>query len=357
MLRTRLARWSRPCLAARVACLLIPTLSLAPLAAEPPKPAPTAEQQEKLKEGNRLSREVNRLQREGKLAEAIAVAEKMLAIDRQVFGDVHADVAVSLEWLAWMHEQREDFAAARKARQEVLSICIKLQAETHWKVTHARLALADVESRSRMTALQRRQLAEANRLNGEVGCANRQGRFREAIELARQLLEIRRQVQGEKHPDYARTLNNLAYLYSSQGDYAKAEPLYRQALAITKQVLGEKHPAYATSLNNLALLYKSQGDYTKAEHLSLKALEIRKQTLGEKHPSYATSLTSLALLYKSMGDYAKAEPLYRQRWRSTGSAGREAPRLCHRPEQPGYAVFLPGRLCQGRGAVLAGAGD
>ena len=71
------------------------------------------------------------------------------------------------------------------------------------------------------------------------------------------------------------------------GDYAKAEPLYRQALRDQKKVLGEKHPDYATSLNNLALLYKDMGDYAKAEPLYRQALEIRKQALGEKHPDYA----------------------------------------------------------------------
>ena len=37
-----------------------------------------------------------------------------------------------------------------------------------------------------------------------------------------------------------------------------------------------------------------------------------------------------------MGDYAKAEPLYRQALEITQEgAGREPPRLCHQPEQPG----------------------
>ena len=44
-------------------------------------------------------------------------------------------------------------------------------------------------------------------------------------------------------------------------------------------------------------------------------------------------------LYKAMGDYATAEPLYRQALEiRKRSAGREAPRLCHQPEQPGRAV-------------------
>ena len=59
---------------------------------------------------------------------------------------------------------------------------------------------------------------------------------------------------GERHPDYAKSLNNLAMLLEAQGDYAGARPLYEKALAIRKEVLGERHPDYAKSLNNLAML-------------------------------------------------------------------------------------------------------
>src|SRR5204863_266388 len=93
---------------------------------------------------------------------------------------------------------------------------------------------------------------------------------------------------------------------------AHAEPLYHRALEIRKQVLGEKHPDYACSLNNLAFLYGEQGDYTRAEALFRQALQIRKQVLGEKHPEYASSLSNLALLYMQQRDYPRAEALYRQ---------------------------------------------
>jgi tetratricopeptide (TPR) repeat protein len=96
------------------------------------------------------------------------------------------------------------------------------------------------------------------------------------------------------------------------GDYAKAEPLYRQALEIRKQVLGDKHPDYATSLNNLAGLYELMGDYAKAEPLFRQALAIDKEALGDKHPECAQSLSNLAALYYLMGYHAKTEPLYRQ---------------------------------------------
>ncbi|NJM99279.1 MAG: tetratricopeptide repeat protein, partial [Phormidesmis sp. RL_2_1] len=52
--------------------------------------------------------------------------------------------------------------------------------------------------------------------------------------------------------------NNLAELYRSQGRYGEAEPLFVEALAIRKTELGDRHPDTATSLNNLAGLYRSQ---------------------------------------------------------------------------------------------------
>ena len=48
-------------------------------------------------------------------------------------------------------------------------------------------------------------------------------------------------------------------LYRAMGAYDRAEPLYRQALEIWKKALGEGHPDYAKSLNNLAGLYHEIG--------------------------------------------------------------------------------------------------
>ena len=77
----------------------------------------------------------------------------------------------------------------------------------------------------------------------------------------------------------------MAGLLQDQGDYAAAKPLYEQALAIGKAVLGERQPDTAASLNNLAGLLQDQGDYAAAKPLYEQALAIRKQALGERHPS------------------------------------------------------------------------
>jgi Flp pilus assembly protein TadD len=139
-----------------------------------------------------------------------------------------------------------------------------------------------------------------------------EGRFPEATEAARQLLEVQRGDVGEDHPDYATALSNLGVLLQRQGDLQGSEPLLRQALAIRKAVLGEEHADYATSLNNLGELLALRGNHEEAEPLLRRALAIRRDVLGAGHPDYAMSLSSLGLLLHSRGDSAGAESLLRQ---------------------------------------------
>jgi CHAT domain-containing protein/tetratricopeptide (TPR) repeat protein len=271
---------------------------------------PGQDAKEQLKERDRLRIESQKLRGEGKLAEAIAAAEAMLAIERKVLSADDPDLAVSLGWLAELDLDRDEFAAARTARQEALQILRKRFGEPHWKVTDARLALEDVDARASRTAEQRQRLAEAARLNSKLVALYKEGKYADATTSARDALAILKEVQGEHHPDYATNLNDLAELLRLQGDYGAARPLFERALAINKEVLGERHPDYALSLSNLALLLQSQGDYAAARPLYERALAIRKEVLGERHSAYAQSLNNLAALFESQGDYAAARPLF-----------------------------------------------
>jgi tetratricopeptide (TPR) repeat protein len=243
-----------------------------------------------------LNAEMNKLREAGKLAEAVAVTEKALAIERDLVGPVHPVVAQTLEALAVLHEQREDFDAARKSRKEVLALRIQLDGAKHWRVTDARLDLADVDLWEKLDRDQRRQLREARSLLRRVSQLHWQGNDREAAPLAEKARRISQDIYGVKHHRYATAVGWVGDLYRAMGDYARAEPLLRQALDIRKQALGEWHPDYAVSLNNLAGLYNTMGDYARAEPLHRQARDIFKQALGEGHPSYAASLNNLAEL-------------------------------------------------------------
>ncbi|NER97832.1 MAG: tetratricopeptide repeat protein [Symploca sp. SIO1B1] len=139
-----------------------------------------------------------------------------------------------------------------------------------------------------------------------------QGRYDEVEPLYLQALQLRKKLLGNEHPDVAASINNLAGLYLSQGRYDEVEPLIIQALQLRKKLLGNEHPDVAASINNLAGLYLSQGRYDEAEPLYLQALQLRKKFLGNEHPDVAASINNLAGLYLSQGRYDEAEPLYLQ---------------------------------------------
>jgi tetratricopeptide (TPR) repeat protein len=275
-------------------------------------PAVVEQRQERLKERDGYGKETERLRRENKLAEAIAAAEKMLAIERAVFGDIHEDVVGSLQQLAEMHESREEFAAAHKARAEILAIVAKLHGATDWRVGEAQQSLTHLERVARLTPPQRHELAEAEELLKQVSEISAQRRPRDAIPGAERCAAIRQRLLGDGDSDYAVALNWLGSLYDDAGDYARAEPLYRQAAELFKKTLGEYHPAYASNLGRLAVLYQNQGQYARVEPLYLQVAEIRRKAYGENHADYALSLNNLAMLYEAQGDFARAEPLYRR---------------------------------------------
>jgi Tetratricopeptide repeat len=194
--------------------LLSSVASMLPASASEPsaKKPFTVAQQEQFKERDKLWNKSRQLRDAGNLDEAITATEKMLAIEQGLLGKEDDEVAVSLDYLAGLHEEKEDFTAARKLREEVLVIKTKHLGREHWQVTDARLATENTALLEKLDPSQRRQLAEADQLNNKVVALYGQGKFGEATDLARKTADIRRKILGEKHHDYATSLNNLALL-------------------------------------------------------------------------------------------------------------------------------------------------
>jgi tetratricopeptide (TPR) repeat protein/CHAT domain-containing protein len=147
-------------------------------------------------------------------------------------------------------------------------------------------------------------------LNQEVMRLYNEAKFGEGSAIAEEALTLAREIWGDKHPNVATSLNNLASLYQSLNRYQEAEPLYQEALEIDRESLPPRHPDLASHLNNLAGLYESLNRYQEAELLYLEALEIDRESLPPRHPSLATHLNNLANLYRTLNRYQEAEPLY-----------------------------------------------
>ncbi|GBG35065.1 Kinesin light chain [Hondaea fermentalgiana] len=59
-------------------------------------------------------------------------------------------------------------------------------------------------------------------------------------------------------------MRRARFVYDSHGRYEEALAYYEEALSRGKGSLGDRHPDVATTLNNIALVYASQGRYEKA---------------------------------------------------------------------------------------------
>ncbi len=137
-------------------------------------------------------------------------------------------------------------------------------------------------------------------------------RYNDAEKLLKEVLEADRKTIGDKHPDFAISLQNLAALYQAMGRPANAKELYVQALEIDKLNGGDQTLSYANKMANLGTVYQETGDTQKARQMLEGALKIREKLLGKDHPDYMFTVYNLALLDQGLGDYTTAAPLFRQ---------------------------------------------
>ena len=143
-----------------------------------------------------------------------------------------------------------------------------------WALALALFCLCQVALAQPPDALER-----ARQLDAEIVQHYRDGRYAEAIPLAREAVALREAALGPNHPDVGRSLGNLAQLLLATGDYAGARPLAERALRINEQAFGAMHPAVAASLGTLAALHHAMGDYGAARRLSERAVRIT-ETVG-----------------------------------------------------------------------------
>jgi len=248
----------------------------------------------------RLVREVIQLKSAGKLADAIAAGEKAVGLSRGLDGDASERVASLEDLLVPIYESREDWSAARAASETSLAVRQSLYGDKDWRVTDARLALADVDLHMRLDAKGRRELADAELVLAQARVLRQMGESGKGIPLANRALDIRRRILGPEHPLLPTSLNDLGLLYSGLNQHTQAESFYRQALDIRRKILGNEHPDTAVCLNNLAYVAEVKGEWAKAEGLHVEALEIRRKTVGERHAATAQSFDALAALRARM---------------------------------------------------------
>ncbi|MSQ97650.1 MAG: tetratricopeptide repeat protein [Gemmataceae bacterium] len=204
-----------------VVALMLMLGSSRPGFAQPPAKVLTAEQKEKLKERDAFWKQSLQFSSEGKLPEAIAAADRALAIERVVHGPEHREVVVTLKHRGNLHERAEDFAAAEKDRREVLRLQTKQFGAKAWQVTDARLNLQHVETLARLDAKARQELKEADQWMSKAIASNKLGKYPEGAEYAKKALAIRLSVLGEENRASALSANWTGSLWQNANQFKK----------------------------------------------------------------------------------------------------------------------------------------
>jgi tetratricopeptide (TPR) repeat protein len=153
-----------------------------------------------------------------------------------------------------------------------------------------------------------------NKRQGGLGfLLYQKGQYAEAERTLNQALTLQHELYGDKHPEIAHTLKDLARVKDAAGDLTAAIPIMRYAVSMQRELNhDEPDPALAEAINDLALLLEERGTYDESEKLYREALAMKRRVFGEKHPEVAMGLNNLAAALQDQGDLAHAESTYQE---------------------------------------------
>jgi CHAT domain-containing protein/tetratricopeptide (TPR) repeat protein len=281
-----------------------------------------------LAEADKLNVEVSRLVEDGKYAEAIPIAQQILALREKMAAQDHPDVAKARYSLTLLYRLERRFPEAESLLKRAIAVFEKNpQADPlDLNLTLFMLAELYMEQRSYAQAepvLNRaRERSEAyfGSVNAEVAevleslCVlyTAQGRLVEAEITCKRVLEIREVAFGYDNVAVATSLNLLGLVFYHQQRFSDAAQVLARSLTIRESALGVNDTATADTLNNLGLVYQSQGRYQEAEPLQKRSLAIREVKLSKDHRLIAQSLNNLGALYLRDQRYEEAESAYQR---------------------------------------------
>lgn len=106
------------------------------------------------------------------------------------------------------------------------------------------------------------------------------------------------------------TYNNLGSVYWRLKQYDNAIKYTQKSLNIYKRIYGEKHPNFALEMANLASILADMGDLEKARHDYMIAIEVGISSLGLSHPETAKTIDGMGTTYLSDGQIKFALPYF-----------------------------------------------
>lgn len=257
-------------------------------------------------------------QHQPELAEPFLEHARQLREDKA--GQHSIGFANSLEARAYSQYIRNDLVEAEKIYRQTLSLKEELfVTPTHTGIAFTQLSLAAVledahRSQEAGRYLELARKAYQERTNTEhplitwvfyldrARLFHAQRKLRSSEILYRQALRESRPQAAQDSPQLAHALTGLAKLKCDLGELDEAVHLARESLDMRERLFGEKHPLVAQGLLTLGRSLLAEGRYEDAEALLQQAVEIRASSKpplpwleAQAKIEYARSLRGLGL--------------------------------------------------------------
>ena len=233
-----------------------------------------------------LSRYATEAEAAGRLSDASASVQQLIAFTEDRIGPGHPDIASLADWLGTLLYRQKRYTEAEGAFRNAIAIH-----EAAFRSDHAETATS---------------------LNNLGQALKAQGRNNESEAAHQRALAIREAALGPAHPQVATSLHNLALLYAENERSAEAEVLLIRALSIWRTLDPPPWPTIAIELRALGTLYKDAGRYGEALPVLREALSLfSKAAVGSDLDIHST-MSSLGQLHRLAGRYDEAEDMLRR---------------------------------------------
>jgi TonB family protein len=156
------------------------------------------------------------------------------------------------------------------------------------------------------------ELKEATTLTDSSIKLFNQGRYDQAIPMAKRALQIREKLLPRTDPRVVDSLSNLGEFYISTQDYKAAIEVFRRILLSQEERFGPGHVNVANTLERLAKLYSAAGNSREAEAAYQRALELREKGFGANSVPVAQTHFALAEFYRARSDAQNSAANYRR---------------------------------------------
>ena len=217
----------------------------------------------------------------GRLGEAEALYEQLLAASADTLGETHRETLIARYSLAGVLKDDGRLDEAERELRDVVALMQK--------------------------HLDEQDDALLDAMNGLAVLALERERLEEAEQLLRTLVQRWTESQRLRHPKRLRALRNLATIVKERGDLAQAEELTRETLELGREVFGEDHHDTIQAKINLASLLRERGQLDEAETLAREALEQATRVLGPEHPDTLKAISHLGIIVRLAGKFDEAQ--------------------------------------------------